>query len=121
MEFSAEIKKQIVEGFIGIFTRIASKAYQKRIWVRGEGPEVDAFDDTVCDYFGQCDSILINYKEFGITEAQYNLLKNFKSAFEKFSDENDYPELFIDSPEWTKISEMAKEILKAFEYEKIRN
>jgi hypothetical protein len=121
MEFTSEIKKQIVEGFIDIISRLASKSYQKRIWIKGEGPEMDAFDDAVCDYFGQCESILANYKYFGINEFQYNLLKNFKIAFENFSDKNDYPELFIDSPEWMKITEMAKAILKAFNCKKFRN
>lgn len=114
MDFSTEAKKQILEGFVDIISRFASKSYQNRIWIRGEGPEVDAFDDAVCDYFGQSGSILFNYKEFGVNEMQYHLLKKFENAFQKFSDKNDYPELFIDDPEWAEIIEMAKDILKAF-------
>ncbi len=121
MEFSEETKKQIVEGFIDIFTRIASKDYQKRTWIRGEGPEEDAFDDMVCDYFGQCDSIIKNYKDFGISENQQKLLIDFRRKFQTFSDKNDYPEIFIDTPEWAKITEIAKEILTAFDYKRERN
>jgi len=54
MRISDEHNKQILEGFIDIFTRLASKNYQKKIWIKGEGPEVDDFDDTVCDFFGLC-------------------------------------------------------------------
>lgn len=36
-EFSHEVKKQILEGFIDIFTRISNKEFQKRIWIKGEG------------------------------------------------------------------------------------
>ena len=58
MDFSTEAKKQIVEGFVEIFTRIASKKFQQRIWINGEGPDIDDFDDTVNEYFIEVDSIL---------------------------------------------------------------
>jgi len=120
MKISNEDRKQILEGFIDIFTRIASKEYQKRVWIKGEGPEVDDFDDTVNDFFVECDSILENYKDFGITEIQHQLLKKFRDQFRTFSDENNWPQGFIDIPEWGKITDMAKEILKAFNYKKTR-
>ena len=119
MEFSDETKKQILNGFIDIFTRIASKEYQKRIWIRGEGPEVDDFDDTVCDFFVECDSILENYKYFGITNPQYLLLAKFRTAFDEFVN-GPKPYLtqeFIDTSEWDKITEMAQETLIAFNYQ----
>ena len=119
MYFSDQEKKSILKGFISIFDRIANKEYQKRIWIRGEGPECDDFDDTVCDFFGECDSILENYKSYKITESQYLLLKKFRDEFQIFSDENDLPQEFIDTSEWAKVIEMAKEILKAFGYKKV--
>ena len=115
MNLSDETRAQILKGFIDIFTRISDKAFQKRIWIRGEGPEVDAFDDTVCDFFVECDSILENYKDFGITETQYELLKKFRDEFEAFSDEHDWPEEFIDTPEWASIIDLAKNVLNAFD------
>src|SRR5574342_867345 len=123
MEISNEYKKQIIEGFIDIFTRIASKEYQKRIWINGEGPEVDDFDDTVNEFFVECDSILENYKDFGLTSKQYQLLANFRNVFDKFVTESKhYPSQYfpdsIDTPEWEKITEMAKEVLKVFHYKK---
>ena len=99
MEISNEDKKKILEGFIDIFTRIASREYQKRIWVDGEGPEFDDFDDTVNDFFLECDSILENYKDFGVGESQYKILKKFRDQFRTFSDENNWPPKFIDTPE----------------------
>jgi len=118
MQFSAEVKKQIVEGFIDIFTRIASKEFQRRIWIKGEGPEADSFDDTVCDFFIGSDSIIEGYKDLGITERQYALLKRFRDKFRDFSDNNDFPEEFKDTLEWEEITEMAKEVLEAFDYQK---
>lgn len=120
MEISNEDKKQILDGFIDIFTRISSREYQKRIWIKGEGPEVDDFEDTVNDFFMECDSILENHKDFGITDSQYQLLEKFRDKFRTFSDENNWPQEFIDTLEWGKLTEMAKEILKAFNYKKLR-
>ena len=44
----------------------------------------------------------------------------FLNEFRTFADENNYPEEFIDTPEWARITEMAKEVLKAFDYQKSR-
>lgn len=95
---------------------IADRGYQKRIWILGEGPEWDSFDDTVCNFFGNCDGVLNNYKDFGITESQYQILKNFRDEFDIFSNGNHWLPDFIDTPEWEKIAEMAKEVLDAFNY-----
>lgn len=120
MEMSDEQKSQILKGFIDLFTRISSIEYQKRIWIREEGPEADDFDDVVNEFFIECDSILDNYRDFGMTLIQYQILKNFKGKFREFSDEHDFPQEFIDTLEWKKITEMAKDVLAAFNYQKIR-
>lgn len=111
-------RKQIMETFIRIIDHISDKEYQKRIWVLGEGPECDDFDETICHFFEEGDDILENYKDFGITDKQYQLLIKFRDAFESFSDENNWPAEFIDTPEWDKIMEMAKNVLKAFGFHK---
>lgn len=113
-----EDKKQILESFLETIEGISDKDYQKRIWIRGEGPEVDDFDETVCHFFQEGDGIIEKYKDFGLTERQHQLLKKFRSQFKTFSDENDIPEEFIDTPEWAKITNLANEVLKAFNYQK---
>lgn len=120
MKLSDEAKKSILEGFIDIFTRISSLEYQKRVWVNGNGPEVDDFDDTVNDFFGECDSILENYKDFGIRKDQFESLIKFRDAFSAFSHKNDWPNEFIDSPEWKTITKMAQDILALFNYKRVR-
>jgi hypothetical protein len=120
MHFSDTVKKQIVEGFIDIFSRLANKEYQRRVWIQGRGPECDNFDDVACDFFLECDSIIENYVYFEITPPQHHLLVQFRDVFRAFSNENDFPEEFIDTPEWARINEMAIEILDAFDYRKRR-
>jgi hypothetical protein len=53
-----------------------------------------------------------------LTDHQYHILKHFRDQFRIFSDENDWPPDFIDTPEWAKIMELAKDVLKAFNYQK---
>jgi hypothetical protein len=109
-------RKQILEGFLDNLYRISDKEYQKRIWIEGRGPECHNFDEAVCDFFGDGDPILENYKDFGISEDQYQILKKFRDEFEIFSDNHDLPQVFLNTPEWARIMEMAKEVLKAFNY-----
>ncbi len=97
---------------------ISDVDYQKRVWIRGEGSECDDFDETVCYFFETVDSILNDYKDYEITEAQYHLLKKFRENFESFSDKNHWPPFFINTPEWAKIMKMAKDVLRAFNYDK---
>jgi hypothetical protein len=93
---------------------ISDKEYQKRIWIKGVGPEVDDFDETVCHFFQEGEGIIENYREFGLTEYQLQLLREFRDQLEAFSDANDLPEEFIDTPEWQRITEKAKNVLKTF-------
>lgn len=111
-------KKYVLSEFLRHLSHIQDKAYQRRIWIKNEGPECQAFDDAVCDFFDIGDPILENYKEYRITLEQYQILKNFRDQFEIFSDSHNYPEQFIDTPEWAEIMAMAKEVLKAFNYKR---
>ena len=111
-------RDQIVEMIVRIVSHVSDKDYQRRIWIRGEGPECDDFDETCCNFFGDADPLLENYTDYGITNAQYQILKKFRDQFYEFSRDNDWPSYFIDTPEWTKITEMAKEVLNAFNYSK---
>src|SRR5574342_110764 len=113
-----EDKKQIMETFIRNMDHISDKEYQKRVWIRGEGPEVDDFDETVCHFSQEGDGIIEKYKDFGLTEHQCQMLKKFRDQFKAFYDENDFPEEFIDTPEWAKIMDLAKDVLKAFNFSK---
>ena len=115
MEFN---RKEVVKGFLQNLYRISNKEYQKRIWIEGAGPECHDFDEAVIDFFGDGDPILKNYKDYGLSHTQHQLLKKFRDEFNDFADRNDLPEEFIDSPEWAKIMDLAKDVLKAFNFQK---
>lgn len=113
-------RKQILEGFLEEISDISDKEYQRRVWIRGEGPECDDFDEAVCRYSSSADAIFEQYQEYGISDIQLHVLKKFHEEFKKFWVDNDLPQLFIDTPEWTKIILMAKKVLEAFNYQNQR-
>ena len=118
MKLNNKEKKHTFNEYLRHISHITDKDYQKRIWIRGEGPECQAFDDAVCDFFDIGDPILDDYKEFGITNSQYELWVRLRNEFKEFSRRHDFPQEFIDTPEWAKIMKLAKEVLELFNYQK---
>ncbi len=111
-------RNQILISVLETIKGISDKEYQKRVWILGQGPECDDFDETCCHFFGDGDPLIENYQDFDISENQYKVLKRFRDKFRFFSDENNWPQDFIDTPEWKEIMDMAGEVLTAFNYKK---
>jgi len=109
-------KEKILKAVLRIIAHIADKKYQLRIWIQEKGPEVDDFNETVCNFFQDCNGVVEEHEQYIITNKQHKKLKKFRDNFQAFADENDWPHLFIDTPEWIKITEEAKEVLKAFNH-----
>lgn len=109
-----EKKEHTFKEYLRLISHISDKEHQRRIWVRREGPECQAFDDAVCDFFDIGDLIINSYNEFEITKRQLDVLLKFREEFRKFTETHDSPQEFIDSADWTKITEMAKKVLKVF-------
>jgi hypothetical protein len=111
-----EEKKHILNKFLKNISHIADKAYQKRVWIYGIGPEIDDFDEACCRFFDDGDSVFENYEDFWITDSQHQILKRFRNKFEDFASDKHFPHEFIDTPEWAQIMGSAKDVLKAFNY-----
>jgi len=115
-------RKQILTSVLETIEGISDKEYQKRVWIRGEGPEVDDFDETTCNFFQDGNGVIQNYKDFGLTDKQHQMLAKFRDEFDAFCSgpalKHYLPENFIDTPEWERIMSLAKEVLKAFDYKK---
>lgn len=108
-------RKDILNSFLETIKSISDIAYQRRAWIFGEPPGTD-FYETVNNYSLDAEGILENYKDFRITESQFHVLKKFDKHFRDFFRINDWPPEFIDTPEWNEIIEIAKEVLKVFDY-----
>ncbi len=119
MQLSKESIKNILNLVLRKTERISDKEYQKRVWIRGEGPEVDDFDETCNYFFDTGRPILEDYKTYGLSATQYHILKKFSDELDIFCDEHSsWPPFFIDTPEWAKIMKRAKEVLEVFNYQK---
>ncbi len=116
MNISNADRKQILETLISTIADVSDAEYQKRVWIEGQGPECDDFDEFVSYFFDETEAVLNDYQKFGITDVQYQLLKSFQDELKNFCNKNYYPKEFISSSEWKKIMLMAKEILKAFNF-----
>ena len=113
-----EDREYILNEYLRIIHIISDKDYQRRVWILGE-PIGSDFDEICClilDDIGN--PILDQYKDFGVTDVQYYILKKFQDHFRVFSEEHSYEPLFIDTSEWNEIVEMAKDVLQAFHYKK---
>jgi hypothetical protein len=115
---SDESKNDILNFVLKLVYNISNKDYQKRVWIRGEGPECDDFSETVNHFFNECGPLLDEYKDFRLTNSQYITLKTLYDEFDNFLD---LPSLydhidFISTPEWENVMEKAKDVLQEFNY-----
>ena len=112
-----ENRKDILNGLLETIESISDVEYQIRTWLQGKPPGTD-FDETVNNYSLDAEGILGYYKDFGITEAQFRILRKFDERFRDFYENNSWPPNFINTPEWTGIINMAKDVLVAFDYKR---
>jgi len=124
MKFNKEIIQQIKTTFLRALAEVADAEYQQRVWIAGKGPECSNYDEFY-DYFSfEGDDIIKNYQDFEISEHQHDLLKTLQEKLNKFDEEilkadssiGNTPEQFLKSSEWQNIISLAKEVLKAFNY-----
>ncbi len=110
--------KKILASYLETVKNISDKEYQLRVWIQGGGIEVDDFDETVCNFFQDGNGIIKNYREFEITDKQYHLLIKLRDEFKAFCHgpalRYYLPQEFINKPEWKKLMNLAKEVLKEF-------
>ncbi|MFA5249963.1 MAG: hypothetical protein WC371_00945 [Parachlamydiales bacterium] len=117
MTLTEENRKYILNEFLEDIWGISDLEYQKRVWLRGEGPECDSIGETINRFFDTAEFLLPKYKEFHISKNQYQILKKFYKEFEAFSQHcYQNPLEFIDSQEWARVMDRAKEVLQAFDY-----
>lgn len=112
----------VLKRFLETIEVISNSDYQYRIWVKGLGPEVNSYADTICDFFDDLEAIEEYKSKLGISDKQYQLIIQLRDALEIFSDEvpgmADPEKEILPNPEWNKIQKLAKEVLEAFDYRK---
>ncbi len=111
-----EIKISVYTLLLDTIKTIQDADFQERIWLRGEGPEVSDFGETINSYFDLYDGMVDlkkSYREYGLTFRQYWLIKRFSKKLRHYSDmtpmsPNDRE--IVADPRWHKIRESAKHV-----------
>jgi hypothetical protein len=98
---------------------LADEAYQERVWVRGNGPEVDSSTEAVCRLVDDYDLATFldeAAKNAWISKDQIAALQRLDVALARYAsngaDADDATR--IQSPGWKKIRKLAKVTLEAF-------
>jgi hypothetical protein len=120
MGLTEEEKIYVLNGYLKTIWSVTNKEYQRRVWIQGDGPEVDDYDETICRIFDDGIPILDKKDAFSLSRYQCKVIKKFHkkimSFFDKPGIEYYDPKLVIDNTEWTKVMDKAKDVLKAFEF-----
>jgi hypothetical protein len=98
---------------------LADERYQERVWVRGEGPEVDSSTEAVCRLVDDYDLptfLAEAAKKAWLSKPQLTALERLDVALAHHASnrENADDATMIQSPGWTKIRKLAKATLEAF-------
>jgi hypothetical protein len=98
---------------------LADEHYQERVWVRGEGPEVDSSTEALSRLIDDYDlaSFLAEAAEKGwISNEQLAALRRLHAMLARYAinGENADDASIIQSPKWQRIRKLATATLKAF-------
>ena len=98
---------------------LADEHYQQRVWVRGEGPEVDSSTEAICRLVDDYD--LTSFVAEAATNAwvskdQIAALQRLDTALARYAagDQSGQDAARIATPEWQKIRKLAKATLETF-------
>lgn len=108
--------------FLDIFSKIANKEYQKRIWIYDLGPQVGDYEEVKYNFFVLYYCVLKNSEDYELTFRQERLLFKF---FEEFNDFNNLmegvePAFFVDTKRWNRVVKRAKKITRVFKHKNKR-
>jgi hypothetical protein len=111
-----------LKNLISVVKVIADQEYQERVWLRGEGPQVDSWDEMICRFFDDYDgdNFVDNHMATaGLSECQQQSLRALRDALNAYSDRigDEYSlQAILNDPAWQDIRDgIAKETLHCFQ------
>lgn len=111
----------VLRRFLDTIFEISNQEFQERVWLKGLGPEYSDFDDAICDFFDNGEDIMINYKNYNISDNQFKKINILKNIIKKYCDKipvRAHTKDILSDPDWFEIRKMAKDVLKVFDYKK---
>jgi hypothetical protein len=98
---------------------LADEAYQERVWVRGEGPEVDSSTEAICrlvDDYDLAGFVAEAATNAWVSKDQIAALQRLNAKLAQYAagDQGGQDPARIVTPEWQKIRKLAKATLETF-------
>lgn len=120
------VEKEILNGILSVIEKISNVQFQQIAWIEKKVHPYAFFEELMHNLFDdyELSEILNNYKIYGISKEQYNILFKFYLILDRFSNdkmswfESVDPIEILKDPRWNEIQTVAKKVLKAFHYEK---
>jgi hypothetical protein len=113
---NVSVEEVILKGILSIVGYVANASLQQKVWVVREGDSHTPFAEIMRQLFDDYDleNVLNDYKTYGISNKQYEILNRFYKVLGRCLDEKMLWVQRIDQGEL--LQAMAKEVLKAFNY-----
>ena len=94
---------------------LADGPYQERVWARGEGNEVDSYDESINSFFYFYRSIKEDHKKYGLSEGEFEKIKHLEKRIREHSRASNmgYDEEIIAHPLWENVIKAAKDVKQA--------
>ncbi|MGE3622547.1 MAG: hypothetical protein AB7H77_01555 [Bdellovibrionales bacterium] len=107
------------ENILRLVEEFSSEEFQKRVWVTGETLYRSSYAEALCQFFDmKVDQLIdVEWRQVGLSESQRNKLALFRDALNMFNDKlpkNTSSESIINSADWVRIRQLAKESLEEF-------
>jgi len=121
-----KVKKTILKELLSVIEDISNIDFQQKGWIEKKIHPYCTFEETMHHFFDDYEAkeILDNYKDYNITIYQYKILLKFYYILHKYSEKkmswhySVNPKEILTDPKWHEIQKKAKEVLKAFNYQK---
>jgi len=102
---------------------LSDEEFQRRVWVRGEGPEVSSHTEFMCGLFDDYsfDSFLDeSWSEFGFSQNLHDQLQKIRTQLNQYLEQHPLLEdaAIVDDPSWREISQMGAIALKRLKAER---
>ncbi len=115
------ITKIIYEQIESCLKELSDIAFQERVWVRGEGPEVSSYTEVVCQLFddtGIGDELCLEQHDgYVISKDIDPMLHELSDLLDSINSNLDTQEI-LKSPNWEEIRSCASHALKLLKKEK---
>lgn len=118
------MKDQINIFLIPLLEILSDPEYQKKIWLKKIGPEIDSYNECIGEFFELSEAFLPNKEMQEILGPKsYEILKNLSDQIKAFhhtlkGKDKQNIELILSSPKWHVIQNLSKDLYTILKYEK---